>query len=44
MRWQPSEPVCAECGFDWGVSRQAAIDLVADGPDAAAQALAVCGP
>jgi hypothetical protein len=40
MRWQPSEPVCAECGFDWGSSRQMAIDLVAAGPDAAARALA----
>ena len=40
MRWQPAEPVCAECGFDWGSSRQMAIDLVAAGPDAAARALA----
>lgn len=40
MRWQPCEPVCAECGFDWNSSRQAAIDLVAAGPDAAAGALA----
>ena len=40
MRWQPSEPVCAECGFDWGSPREAAIDLVAAGPDAMAGALA----
>lgn len=40
MRWQPQEPACAECGFDWGVSRHSAIDLVAAGPDAAARALA----
>jgi hypothetical protein len=33
-------PLCAECGFGWGSSRQAAIDLVAAGPDAAAGALA----
>lgn len=39
MRWQPAEPVCAECGFDWGVSRQVAIDLVAAGPDVAVGAL-----
>jgi hypothetical protein len=40
MRWQPSEPVCAECGFDWSSSRQAAIDLVTAGPGAAARTLA----
>jgi hypothetical protein len=40
MRWQPSQPVCAECGFDWGFSRQAATDLVAAGPGAVAGALA----
>jgi DinB superfamily len=40
MRWQPCEPVCAECGFGWACSRQAAIDLVAAGPDGAAGALA----
>jgi hypothetical protein len=40
MRWPPSEPVCAECGFDWDTSRLAAIDLVAASPDAAAGALA----
>jgi hypothetical protein len=40
MEWQPREPVCAGCGFDWGCSRQGAIDLVAAGPDAAAGALA----
>jgi hypothetical protein len=40
MRWQPPEPVCAECGFDWLFSPEAAIDLVAAGPDAAAEAMA----
>ncbi len=39
MRWQPDSPVCAECGFDWELPRQSAIDLVADVPDAAAAAI-----
>src|SRR5215469_14046762 len=39
MRWQPDGPVCAECGFDWQLAPQDAIDLVAQVPDAAAAAL-----
>jgi DinB superfamily len=35
MRWQPDSPICAECGFDWQLARQEAIDLVAQAPDAA---------
>jgi hypothetical protein len=40
MRWQPDSPVCAECGYDWRSSRQNAIDLVTQAPDAVAAALA----
>jgi hypothetical protein len=40
MRWQPDSPVCAECGFDWQLAGRDAIDLVAQGPDAAAAAIA----
>jgi hypothetical protein len=39
MRWQPDSPVCAECGFDWEIPRQDAIDLVAQVPDAAVAAI-----
>jgi hypothetical protein len=39
MRWQPDRPVCAECGFDWKIPHQDAIDLVAQGPDAAVAAI-----
>ena len=39
MRWQPDSPVCAECGFDWMIPRQDAIDLVARGPDAVGTAI-----
>ena len=39
MRWQPDSPVCAECGFDWQLARQDAIDLVAQVPNAAAAAI-----
>jgi hypothetical protein len=39
MRWQPDSPVCAECGFDWEMTRQNAIHLVAQAPDAAAAAI-----
>jgi hypothetical protein len=39
MRWQPDSPVCAECGFDWQMARQNAIELVAEAPDAAAAAI-----
>jgi hypothetical protein len=39
MRWQPDSPVCEECGFDWQLARQDAIDLVAQVPDAAAAAI-----
>ena len=39
MRWQPDSPVCAECGFDWQLARQDAIDLVAQVPDAATDAI-----
>jgi hypothetical protein len=40
MRWQPDSPVCAECGFDWEIARDRAIDLVAQVPDAVATAFA----
>jgi len=39
MRWQPDSPVCAECGFDWQMTRQNAIELVAQVPGAAAAAM-----
>ncbi|HEV2450938.1 MAG TPA: DinB family protein [Streptosporangiaceae bacterium] len=39
MRWQPGEPVCPECGFAWDISRQAAIGLVAGGPEEATAAV-----
>jgi hypothetical protein len=39
MRWQPDSPVCAECGFDWEIACQAAIELVAQAPDGAAAAM-----
>jgi hypothetical protein len=39
MRWQPDSPVCAKCGFDWQMTRQDAIDLVAQVPGAAAAAI-----
>lgn len=39
MRWQPDSPVCAECGFDWQLAREDAIDLVAQAGDAAAAAI-----
>ena len=39
MRWQPDSPVCAECGFDWEIDRQNAIELVARAPDAAMAAI-----
>ena len=39
MRWQPDSPVCAECGFDWEMTRQNAIELVGQGPDTAAAAI-----
>lgn len=39
MRWRPDSPVCAECGFDWQLARQDAIDLVAQVPEAVAAAL-----
>jgi hypothetical protein len=40
MRWQPDQPVCAECGFDWNLARPDAIELVGHVPDAAAAAIA----
>jgi len=39
MRWQPDSPVCAQCGFDWEIAPQHAIDLVAGVPGAAAAAV-----
>jgi hypothetical protein len=39
MRWQPGSAVCAECGFDWAMARQAAIGEVTQAPDAAADSL-----
>jgi hypothetical protein len=40
VRWQPDSPVCAECGFEWVVSREDAIGLIAEVPDAATAAVA----
>jgi hypothetical protein len=40
MRWQPHEPVCAECGFDWNLPREDSTDLVARAPGAVAEAMA----
>jgi hypothetical protein len=39
VRWQPDSPVCAECGFDWAVTREDAIDLVSQVAAAAAAAV-----
>jgi hypothetical protein len=39
MRWQPDSPVCAECGFDWEITRQDAVDMVAQLPRAATAAI-----
>ena len=39
MRWQPDGPVCVECGFDWGMARQDAVELIARAPDAAVTAI-----
>lgn len=39
MRWQPDSPVCAECGFDWEITRQNAINLVTQLPDATVAAI-----
>src|SRR5215467_1565229 len=39
MRWQPDGLVCAECGFDWEMARQNAVELVARAPDAAVAAI-----
>jgi len=39
MRWQPDSPVCAECGFDWQMTRQNAIEVVAQAPDGVAGAI-----
>jgi hypothetical protein len=40
MRWQPDSPACAECGYDWEITRQDAIELVAQSPDGVAAAIA----
>jgi hypothetical protein len=40
MRWQPDGPVCAECGFDWEIDGQDAVELVAGAPDSAVAAIA----
>jgi hypothetical protein len=40
MRWQPHDPVCAECGFDWNLPREQSMELVAQAPGAVAAALA----
>lgn len=40
MRWQPESPVCEECGFDWQLAGQDAIDLVIRSPEAATAAIA----
>lgn len=39
MRWQPDSAVCAECGFDWAVTRPAATAEVIQAPDAAEESL-----
>jgi hypothetical protein len=39
MRWQPDSPACAECGYDWEITRQDAIELVAQAPDGVAGAI-----
>jgi hypothetical protein len=39
VRWQPGEPTCGECGFDWDIPRETAIGLVAGGADAVAVAV-----
>jgi hypothetical protein len=39
MRWQPDSAVCAECGFDWTMARQAASDEITHAPDAAEAAM-----
>src|SRR5215467_12264999 len=39
MRWQPDSPICAECGFDWQMTRQDAIELAAQAPDGVAGAI-----
>src|SRR5215468_6274251 len=39
MRWQPDSPICAECGFDWQMTRQNAMELVAQAPDGVAGAI-----
>jgi hypothetical protein len=39
MRWQPDSPVCAECGFDWEIDRQNAIEVVERAPNAAVAAI-----
>jgi hypothetical protein len=40
VRWQPDSPVCEECGFAWTISRDDAIDLVAQLPETATAAVA----
>ena len=40
VRWQPDSPACAECGFDWAISRDDAAGLIAQITDAATAALA----
>lgn len=45
MRWQPSEPVCPECGFDWSTGRSDCLVIVAECPQRAGSALdAVADP
>ena len=39
MRWRPDGPVCAECGYDWEITRQDAIELVAQAPDGVTAAI-----
>lgn len=39
MRWQPDEPVCSECGFDWSCARDEATAIVAASAQAAEAAL-----
>ncbi|MGH3157083.1 MAG: hypothetical protein ACRDNF_10960 [Streptosporangiaceae bacterium] len=39
MRWRPDSPVCAECGFDWQLGLEDAIDLVTQIPNAVAAAV-----
>ncbi|MGH3627529.1 MAG: DinB family protein [Sciscionella sp.] len=44
MRWEPEEPMCAECRFDWAVSATDAVASVAGCPETYEAALATAHP